>query len=111
MSWLKEHWFKMGILLVLLLVIGLLAYYFMIFIPKKDLDEKAAIDFQDSVTKMEKENCVTSSETTAINEYESSALCDNSNPYAPATCSDGITYIVSQYNNAYDVCLQSKGLK
>ena len=108
MKWLEEHWFKVGILSILLLVVILSAYYFMIFVPQREAAREAAAKFQSNFEKFQKESCVTQAEQIAINEYESSPLCTGS--YAPSTCTDGSTYLVAQYSNAYNVCLQSKGL-
>lgn len=98
MKWLADNWFKVGLLMILVIAIGLIAYYFMIFIPlRASLDRTA------------KENCVSEAQQTAIQEYEASPTCIGA--YAPATCTDGSTYLVTQYDNAYTTCLQSNGLQ
>ena len=35
----------------------------------------------------------------------------NTGIYAQKDCTDGKTYLVAQYKNAYDLCLQRAGLK
>ena len=57
MEWLKEHWFKIGILVALLLIAAAPAYYFIIYLPKKDAALQANIDRKqlDSVSQKEEQ--------------------------------------------------------
>lgn len=109
MKWLAHNWFKAGILLILALAVALIAYYFMVFIPQRQEAQQAEQELQATFDKTAKEDCVTQAQQLAVQEYESSITCTGG--YAPADCKDGSTYLVPQYNNAYTICLQGKGLQ
>ena len=40
MKWLKEHWFRLGILIACLIVAGSACYYFVVYIPNRDTAER-----------------------------------------------------------------------
>ena len=46
MKSLAQHWFKAGILLVLIAAVTLVAYYFMDFLPSKEAGERAIQELQ-----------------------------------------------------------------
>jgi len=69
--------------------------------------EQQAITDQNNMVAGEKSACVAEAQQTATTEYIS-AFCYPGN--ASKECTNG-TYLVAQYNNAYDTCLQRKGLK
>ncbi len=64
---------------------------------------------QSNLIASQKAECVANSERIAINMYENSSSCTGT--YASADCTDGKTYLVPQFNNAYNICLEGKGLK
>ena len=77
--------------------------------------QQALID-QNNLIASQKADCVKQAQQTAISEYASSDSCIPRPGYVmgfiPAKdCKDGRTYLVPQYDNAYNTCLQSKGLK
>jgi hypothetical protein len=73
------------------------------------LYEQQAITDKENAIATKKSACVQEAEAASISQYEKSDLCTGT--YAPITCKDGVTYLVSNYNNYYDTCLQRKGLK
>ncbi len=73
---------------------------------KKDQEDLAAMN--KSREAFQKSLCVTTAQQIAINEYKNSYSCTGA--YPSNDCNNG-TYLVPQYNYAYDTCLQSKGLK
>lgn len=122
MEWLKVHWFKVGILVILLLIVGLLAYYFMGFVPANEAaqqqavlqaqqaQQQAATD-QANLVAGEKAACVTEAQQNAISLYENSPTCSGDYGTPAKDCTDGSTYLTTQYNAAYTTCLESKGLQ
>ena len=70
--------------------------------------QQATID-RNNLIASQKAACVTLAAKTATSIYEESSLCTGA--YAPKTCTDGQTYLMGNYNNEYDTCLQSKGLQ
>lgn len=67
---------------------------------------------QNNTIALQKSLCVASAQQTAVDQYESSNLCNGAYGITPQkNCKDGKTYLIAQYNAAYDTCLQSKGLK
>lgn len=78
-------------------------------------DEQQAVVIQNNLVAKQKSDCVTQAQQTAISEYKS-AYCSGTEPMfvgdstTLTKCYDG-TYLVSQYDNAYNTCLESKGLK
>ena len=69
--------------------------------------EQDAATAQQNMIAAEKASCVTEAQDTAVSEYKT-AFCGGTN-YS-ANCYNG-TYLVTQYNNAYTTCLESKGLQ
>ncbi len=46
MNWVKENWFKLGILIAILILSASPAYYFGIYLPQKDATAQSAATFQ-----------------------------------------------------------------
>jgi len=70
--------------------------------------EQQAITEQNNLIADEKASCKSEAESNAINMYNHSSSCTGS--YPSNDCNTG-TYLVAQYNNAYAICLEGKGLK
>ena len=108
MNWVKEHWFRLSIVTIFFLAVILIAFYFMVFIPGQERDREATATFEQTLDQIQRQSCAESSELSAVELYENSSLCKG--PYAPDDCKDKKTYLVTQYKNAYDICLQRAGL-
>src|SRR5882724_9842863 len=82
---------------------------------KQKQDEEQTIKDQDYLQQFQKAQCVKEAQQTATKEYQT-ANCDGTEKMFVGSstklteCYNG-TYLVAQYNNAYDTCLESKGLK
>jgi uncharacterized protein YpmB len=74
---------------------------------QKQAEQQAEADQNAQITK-DKSACVIEAQSNAIDLYNNSSMCRGA--YKSDDCNTGI-YLVTQYNNAYDTCLQSKGLK
>lgn len=77
-------------------------------IQAKKAEQKAIADKEEAI-KTQKAHCVTEAQKSAIESYKKSYVCTIM--YAPENCNDGSTYLVAQYENYYDICLQENGLK
>ena len=55
-NWLKENWFKIGMLLILLVMVLIVAYYFLVYIPQRNNE----LDFQKGSRKVDLQNCLDS---------------------------------------------------
>lgn len=71
--------------------------------------EQQAITNKNNLIAQLKADCVSTAQQSAISQYETSIMCTGA--YAPKECKDGKTYLVANYDNAYNTCLQSNGLK
>lgn len=78
-------------------------------IQTKKEAEQTALDEKNKIVK-EKSSCVYEAQKNAISLYENSYIC-TSFSFPPSDCTDNSTYLNSQYNTAYDTCLQKNGLK
>ncbi len=94
-------------------------------IQAKQAEQRAAIDqqtYQNDLIVSEKSDCAKQARVATVNEYRSKNCHDSGGEtingyYFPDStdCSNGTypstTYYISAYNNAYNTCLEGKGLK
>jgi len=74
--------------------------------------EQQATKDKEILVAAQKADCKIEAEQNAISLYKNSPSCSGAYGITPAkNCGDGETYLVSQYNNAYGICLQGKGLE
>ena len=72
-------------------------------------DQEKAAELQRSREALGKSSCASEAVKAAVDHYKSSSLCRGF--YASSEeCNNG-TYLVANYNSAYEICLQRKGLK
>ena len=83
MNWLKENWFKVGILAAILVVSISVGYYYMIFLPQKE-EERTKIESQkqEQLVKETKEQeaklsaCITNTDTNYQTNFESYCISE-----------------------------------
>jgi hypothetical protein len=107
-SWLHDNWFKAGILLLPFIVVVLASYYYLVTVPRIQAVQQDQIQQQNSFVSIMRGQCATEAEQSAVLVYEHGPDCTGSD--ADASCHDGITYLVPQYNNAFRICLEKAGL-
>jgi len=103
-QFLKDNWFKIGIL-IMGLIITYSLFYVLVIEPQNQENKKLYEDTQNS---FKKSLCVSEAEQSAIEQYANSDYCKR---YAPEKCKDGKTYLIVNYDSYYERCLQREGLK
>jgi uncharacterized membrane protein YciS (DUF1049 family) len=85
MEWLKEHWFRLGILLAWLIIAGSVCYYFVIYIPNKNEQESSDKSAQASVQADSLQECLDTAQDNARKVYFN--YCITSGEYSnPQDC-------------------------
>ena len=98
MNWIKENWFKAGLLAAIIVVALSMTYYYVIFLPQKETIELAQEKQQQLLRNQEK---CRETGTKAYNDYK------QNNPFYASSFSDPEFY----FNETLQLCLYSGGYR
>ena len=107
LKWLKEHWFKAGILLALFAVAGSISYYFLSYVPQSTEQEATQKSSQKQAQASLLQTCLDSTKTDAETSYYN--YCATSGLHNPNNCNYQLPIggtMLTAYESSRDSCFK-----